>query len=103
MARPSAPRRCSSATARRAGSGGALAVARRTPSSSARPIRAGGALGAALQTARPGGARGVAVSGSVGGGALKGPADGMLTPLGQGGGALGVARLYTGIADVFVF
>jgi LPPG:FO 2-phospho-L-lactate transferase len=44
----------------------------------------------------------VAVSGIVGGKALKGPADRMLASLGYEASALGVARQYTGIADVFV-
>ena len=44
----------------------------------------------------------VAVSGIVGGVALKGPADRMLVSLGHEASALGVARQYTGIADVFV-
>ena len=44
----------------------------------------------------------VAVSGIIGGKALKGPADRMLTSLGHESSALGVARLYAGIATVFV-
>ena len=44
----------------------------------------------------------MAVSGIVGGRALKGPADRMLRSLGSEASALGVARQYTGIADVFV-
>jgi LPPG:FO 2-phospho-L-lactate transferase len=44
----------------------------------------------------------VAVSGIVGGKALKGPADRMLASLGQEPSALGVARQYTGLVDVFV-
>jgi len=55
-----------------------------------------------LQTARSRGAPVVAVSGIVGGRALKGPADRMLVSLGHESSALGVARRYTGIADVFV-
>jgi LPPG:FO 2-phospho-L-lactate transferase len=50
-------------------------------------------------------ARGVpvaAVSPIVGGRALKGPADRMLAGLGHEASALGVARLYVGLADVFV-
>jgi len=44
----------------------------------------------------------VAVSPIVGGVALKGPADRMLTSLGHESSALGVARLYAGLADRFV-
>jgi LPPG:FO 2-phospho-L-lactate transferase len=44
----------------------------------------------------------VAVSGIVGGRALRGPADRMLTSLGHEPTALGVARIYAGIADRFV-
>ena len=38
----------------------------------------------------------------VGGKALKGPADRMLASLGHESSALGVARLYAGLVDVFV-
>lgn len=44
----------------------------------------------------------VAVSPIVGGGALKGPAAAMLASLGHEVSALGVARLYAGLLDVFV-
>ena len=44
----------------------------------------------------------VAVSGIVGGKALKGPADRMLTSLGHASSALGVARLYADLATDFV-
>ena len=55
-----------------------------------------------LSTARRRGARIVAVSGIVGGRALKGPADRMLTSLGMESTALGVARIYAGLVDGFV-
>jgi LPPG:FO 2-phospho-L-lactate transferase len=42
------------------------------------------------------------VSGIVGGKALRGPADRMLTSLGHESSALGVARLYEGLLDRFV-
>jgi len=42
------------------------------------------------------------MSGIVGGKALKGPADRMLESLGHESSALGVARLYSGLVDVFV-
>ena len=38
----------------------------------------------------------------IGGRALKGPADRMLATMGHDATALGVARLYAGLADVFV-
>jgi LPPG:FO 2-phospho-L-lactate transferase len=44
----------------------------------------------------------VAVSGIVGGKALKGPADRMLSSLGQESTALGVARIYADLVDGFV-
>jgi LPPG:FO 2-phospho-L-lactate transferase len=44
----------------------------------------------------------VAVSGIVGGRALRGPADRMLATLGHEPTALGVARIYQGVADSFV-
>ena len=47
-------------------------------------------------------ARSSAVSGIVGGRALKGPADRMLVSLGHEASALGVARLYRGLVDGFV-
>ena len=48
------------------------------------------------------GAPKVAVSPIIGGRALKGPADRMLTSLGHESSALGVARLYAGLVDRFV-
>ncbi|TRW44528.1 2-phospho-L-lactate transferase [Georgenia yuyongxinii] len=47
-------------------------------------------------------ARRVGVSPIVGGRALKGPAAAMLTTLGHETSALGVARLYTGLLDLYV-
>lgn len=44
----------------------------------------------------------VAVSPIVGGRAIKGPADRMMTSLGMDASALGVARLYVGLCDGFV-
>jgi LPPG:FO 2-phospho-L-lactate transferase len=55
-----------------------------------------------LLAARRGGAPIVAVSPIVGGRALKGPADRMLASLGHETSALGVARLYAGLVDLFV-
>jgi LPPG:FO 2-phospho-L-lactate transferase len=48
------------------------------------------------------GAAKVAVSPIIGGRALKGPADRMLTSLGHESSALGVARIYAGLVDTFV-
>ncbi|HUG30951.1 MAG TPA: 2-phospho-L-lactate transferase CofD family protein, partial [Candidatus Limnocylindria bacterium] len=80
----------------------AIVIAPSNPFVSVRPILAVAGIEAGLQTARAGGAPVIAVSGIVGGKALKGPADRMLTSLGHEASALGVARQYTGIADVFV-
>jgi LPPG:FO 2-phospho-L-lactate transferase len=79
-----------------------LVIAPSNPFVSVRPILAVAGIEAGLQTARSRGAPVVAVSGIVGGKALKGPADRMLLSLGSEASALGVARQYTGIADVFV-
>jgi LPPG:FO 2-phospho-L-lactate transferase len=80
----------------------AIVIAPSNPFVSVRPILAVAGVEAGLQTARSRGVEVVAVSGIVGGRALKGPADRMLTSLGHEASALGVARQYTGIADVFV-
>ncbi|HXG26678.1 MAG TPA: 2-phospho-L-lactate transferase [Candidatus Binatia bacterium] len=80
----------------------AIVIAPSNPFVSVRPILSVAGIEAGLQTARNRGAPVVAVSGIVGGRALKGPADRMLTSLGHEASALGVARQYTGIADVFV-
>jgi len=77
-------------------------IAPSNPFVSVRPILSVAGIEAGLQTARSRGAPVVAVSGIVGGVALKGPADRMLVSLGHEASALGVARQYTGIADVFV-
>jgi LPPG:FO 2-phospho-L-lactate transferase len=80
----------------------AIVIAPSNPFVSVRPVLAVIGIEAGLQTARTRGAPVVAVSGIVGGKALKGPADRMLRSLGSEASALGVARQYTGIADVFV-
>jgi LPPG:FO 2-phospho-L-lactate transferase len=80
----------------------AIVIAPSNPFVSVQPILAVAGIEAGLQTARTRGAPVVAVSGIVAGRALKGPADRMLASLGHEPTALGVARLYTGIADVFV-
>jgi LPPG:FO 2-phospho-L-lactate transferase len=81
---------------------GAVVVGPSNPFVSVRPILAVPGIEAALQTARGVGVPVVAVSGIIGGRAVKGPADRMLRSLGHEVSALGVARQYTGIADVFV-
>jgi len=79
-----------------------IVIAPSNPFVSVQPILAVAGIEAGLQTARTRGVPVVAVSGIVGGKALKGPADRMLRSLGHDSSALGVARLYTGIADVFI-
>jgi LPPG:FO 2-phospho-L-lactate transferase len=66
------------------------------------PILAVPGVRQALAAARERAARIVAVSGIVGGKALKGPADRMLASLGHESSALGVARLYADWVDTFV-
>ena len=66
------------------------------------PILAVPGLAEILSRARARGVPIVAVSGIVGGKALKGPADRMLASLGHESSALGVARLYRELADTFV-
>ncbi len=66
------------------------------------PILAVPGMATLIDTARSGGARVVAVSGIVGGVALKGPADRMLTSLGFESSARGVAGLYADSIDGFV-
>ena len=80
----------------------AVIVAPSNPIVSIGPILAVPGLRDALEAARRQGARIVAVSGIVGGKALKGPADRMLASLGMESSALGVARLYADIVDRFV-
>jgi LPPG:FO 2-phospho-L-lactate transferase len=80
----------------------AIVIAPSNPFVSVRPILTVAGIEAGLQTARSRGVRVVAISGIVGGKALKGPADRMLASLGHEASALGVARQYVGIADAFV-
>jgi LPPG:FO 2-phospho-L-lactate transferase len=80
----------------------AIVIAPSNPIVSVGPILAVPGMSEALATARSRGVPIVAVSGIVGGKALKGPADRMLTSLGHESSALGVARLYRGLVDVFV-
>ena len=66
------------------------------------PILAVPGMAEAIAAARARGVTVMTVSGIVGGKALKGPADRMLTSLGHESSALGVARLLGAQTDVFV-
>jgi LPPG:FO 2-phospho-L-lactate transferase len=80
----------------------AIVVAPSNPIVWVGPILAVPGMRATIDTARQRGVPVVAVSGIVGGKALKGPADRMLASLGQEVSALGVARQYGELADGFV-
>ncbi len=80
----------------------AVVIAPSNPIVSIGPILAIKEIRAALDRARERGIRIVAVSGIVGGKALKGPADRMLASLGHESSALGVARIYATLATDFV-
>ena len=79
-----------------------IAFAPSNPFVSVAPILAVTGVREALAGARSRGVPIVAVSGIIGGRALKGPADRMLGSLGHEASALGVARLYAGLVDVFL-
>ena len=79
-----------------------IVIAPSNPIVSIGPILALPGMAAALAAARDRGVPIVAVSGIIGGRALKGPADRMLTSLGHESSALGVARLYADHATAFV-
>jgi LPPG:FO 2-phospho-L-lactate transferase len=79
-----------------------VVIAPSNPIVSIGPILAVPGMTELLAAARARGATFVAVSGIVGGKALKGPADRMLATLGHEPTALGVARGYAGLIDVFV-
>jgi LPPG:FO 2-phospho-L-lactate transferase len=79
-----------------------IAIAPSNPIVSTGPILTLPGVRDALGAAAGRGTPIVAVSGIVGGRALRGPADRMLASLGHEPSALGVARIYTGIADRFV-
>ena len=82
----------------------AIVVAPSNPVVSIGPILAVPGMLAEILDARRRGTRSVAVSGIVGGKALRGPADRMMASLGEESSALGVARRYVaaGLIDVFV-
>jgi LPPG:FO 2-phospho-L-lactate transferase len=79
-----------------------IVIAPSNPIVSTGPILALPGVREALVAAAGSGTPIVAVSGIVGGRALRGPADRMLASLGLEPTALGVARIYAGIADRFV-
>jgi LPPG:FO 2-phospho-L-lactate transferase len=79
-----------------------IVIAPSNPIVSVGPILALPDLRAAIERAGRDGTPVVAVSGIIGGRALKGPADRMLASLGHESSALGVARLYAGLASAFV-
>ncbi len=79
-----------------------IVIAPSNPIVSTGPILALPGVREALAAAAGNGTHIVAVSGIVGGRALRGPADRMLASLGLEPTALGVARIYAGIADRFV-
>ena len=79
-----------------------IVIAPSNPIVSIAPILAVPGMTELLAAARARGARIVAVSGIVGGKALKGPADRMLASLGHEPTAVGVARGYAGLIDTFV-
>ena len=79
-----------------------VAIAPSNPIVSVGPILAVPGMRDALAATRARGVPVVAVSGIVGGLALKGPADRMLVSLGHESSALGVARIYAGLVDGFV-
>jgi LPPG:FO 2-phospho-L-lactate transferase len=79
-----------------------IVIAPSNPIVSVGPILAVPGLRERILAAREAGATVVAVSGIIGGKALKGPADRMLASLGDEPTALGVARRYASLIDVFV-
>jgi LPPG:FO 2-phospho-L-lactate transferase len=79
-----------------------IVIAPSNPIVSIGPILAVPGMRAALGESRERGVPVVAISGIIGGKALKGPADRMLASLGRESSAVGVAREYADIADAFV-
>jgi len=79
-----------------------IVIAPSNPVVSIGPILAVPGMMAALAESRDRDVPVLAVSGIIGGKALKGPADRMLASLGHESSALGVARLYRDVATAFV-
>ena len=80
----------------------AIVIAPSNPLVSVGPILDVPGMRGLIAAARARGVPVAAISPIVGGKALKGPADRMLTALGHESSALGVARLYAGLIDAFV-
>ena len=80
----------------------AIVVAPSNPFLSVAPILAVPGIRQAIDAARARGVPVAAVSGIVGGRAIKGPADRILASLGHEATALGVARIYADWVDLFV-
>ena len=80
----------------------AIVIAPSNPIVSVGPILALRGMAELLAAAKQGGSPIVAVSPIIGGKALKGPADRMLSSLGHESSALGVARIYAEVATGFV-
>lgn len=79
-----------------------IVIAPSNPIVSIGPILAVPGMLGAIEAARAAGTPIVAISGIIGGHALKGPADRMLASLDHESSALGVARLYAGLASAIV-
>jgi LPPG:FO 2-phospho-L-lactate transferase len=84
------------------GAADVVVIAPSNPIVSIGPILAVPGMPELLDGGRRRGARIVAVSGIIGGKALKGPADRMLASLGHEASAVGVARGYAGLVDAFL-
>ena len=80
----------------------AIVIAPSNPFLSIAPILGVRGVRDAIEAARTTGARIIAMSGIVGGKAIKGPADRILTSLGHEASAVGVARQYGDLIDAFV-
>ena len=80
----------------------AIVIAPSNPFLSVAPILAVPGMRGAIDAARARGVPIAAVSGIVGGRAIKGPADRILASLGHEATALGVARFYEDLVDLFV-
>ncbi|MES2209168.1 MAG: 2-phospho-L-lactate transferase [Chloroflexota bacterium] len=80
----------------------AIVIAPSNPFLSVAPILGVPGLREAVDGARSRGVPVVAISGIVGGRAIKGPADRILASLGHEASALGVARFYEDLIDLFV-
>lgn len=80
----------------------AIVIAPSNPFLSIAPILGVRGVREAIEAARARGTRIIAMSGIVGGKAIKGPADRILTSLGHEATAVGVARQYRDLIDVFM-